>query len=152
VSRTIDSSSAAKAKDSKPSGKRDLLAKAIMHHRTFCMGCGTRIVNEASKRVGLCSACRKHCTACGKETGNFGHFNVCFQCASRIEKTLAYMKAHCGSAPGEITEDLAPVTRAICSACGDPAEHVLDGKPYCDDCRREKEEEGTEEIHAALPA
>jgi len=113
------------------------IERAIEMNRRYCRACGTRLVQESSKAIGICQACRRHCICCGRKTPNFGHFEVCFRCATRIEKT-ADMIAR-GDFPEPLASDDSPVPRADCSACGDPAERVWRGKPYCAECFAEVE-------------
>lgn len=117
----------------------NLVNEAVAHHRRYCMSCGTRLAQAASRRVGLCQACRRHCICCGRPAGTYGHYDVCLRCRSVIDKTIEHMKRNKGRLPPDEHEDCAPTRRAKCVSCGDPAEAVLDGRPYCAECHAEKE-------------
>lgn len=69
------------------------------HFGRYCRACGGTLVNEASKRVGLCAKCRRFCHVCGRQTGNYGFYNVCAHCRPKIDKGVEYMKAHHGRLP-----------------------------------------------------
>lgn len=123
----------------------DLVAKAVAHHRRYCMSCGTRLAQVSSRRAGLCQACRRHCVCCGQETGVYGHYDVCLRCRPVIDKSIEHMKRHHGHLPSEGEGENKPSTlprmlrRESCVSCGDPAEFVFDGRPYCAECHAEKE-------------
>jgi len=119
--------------------KIKIMEQAVSHHRRFCMSCGTHLVQESSRRVGLCQACRRHCVCCGKQTGTYGYYDVCLTCRNVVDKTIYYMKRHKGQLPSERGNSRATPRRADCVSCGDPAEAVLDGKPYCAECHAELE-------------
>ena len=116
-----------------------IVEQAVAHHRRYCMSCGTRLAQEASRRVGLCQACRRHCVCCGRPAGTYGHYDVCLRCRPVIAKTIEHMKRHKGRLPLEESDNAAPARRANCVCCGDPAEAVFAGKPYCAECYAEKE-------------
>jgi len=125
--------------------KSEILAQAVAHHRRFCMSCGTRLAQKSSRQVGLCQACRRRCICCGRETFTYGYYDVCLRCKVVIDKTIEYMRKHKGQLPSEETGDAAPIRRAVCISCGDPAEAVFNGKPYCAECHAEKEGEADDE-------
>jgi hypothetical protein len=114
--------------------------EAVAQHRRYCMSCGTHLVQAASKQVGLCQACRRHCVCCGRETGTYGYYDVCTRCKAVIDETIEYMKRHKEKPlPEKDAEDDAP-RRENCVSCGDPAEMVFEGRPYCAECFAEKED------------
>ena len=119
--------------------RQSMAAKAAGAHRRFCMACGTPLVQAKSRRVGLCAACRKHCACCGRETGSYGHYDVCYQCKPMIDTCIQYMRKHGGNLPPRVRGDATPARRAICRSCGDPATRVLDKIPYCAECCAEWE-------------
>lgn len=125
--------------------KRNHVHEAVAHHRRYCMSCGTRLAQSSSRRVGLCQACRRHCVCCGQKTGTYGHYDVCLKCRTVIDRTIEHMKRHRGHAPAEergdsgAAESIAVLRRETCASCGDPAEHVFKGRPYCAECQAEKE-------------
>jgi hypothetical protein len=118
------------------------LNEAVARHRLYCMSCGTHLAQAASRRVGLCQACRRHCVCCGRKTGIYGYYDVCPRCRPLIEKTIEYMDRHNGKAPTEKKADDSPPRRANCVSCGEPAEMEFDGRPYCEECYAEKENGG----------
>jgi len=131
--------------------KSRIVERAVAHHRRFCMSCGTRLAQGVSRRIGLCQACRRHCVCCGHAAGTYGHYDVCLRCGHVINTTIDYMERHKGRLPLETRGGVAPARRANCICCGDPAEAVSNGKPYCAECHAEKERgtdvlgEGTEQ-------
>ena len=117
----------------------NVVNEAVAQHRRYCMSCGTRLAQAQSKRVGLCQACRRHCVCCGQKTETYGYYDVCLKCRSVIDKSVEHMKRHKGQVPPEGNKDCAPARRASCFSCGDPAEMVFNGRPYCAECHAEKE-------------
>ena len=120
-------------------GNNKVMEQVVAHHRRYCMSCGTHLAQVSSRRVGLCQACRRHCVCCGKQTGAYGYYDVCLTCRTVVDKTIEYMKRHKGQLPSERGNDRAAPRRADCVSCGDPAEAVFDGKPYCAECHAELE-------------
>jgi len=112
------------------------LALAKLAHRRYCMSCGSKLVLEASKRVGLCRACCHYCTSCGGQTNEFGYYEVCFRCKPEVDATAKKIRLNQGRLPAA-PKDVPPPERADCIECGDPAEKVLNGKPLCADCYAE---------------
>mgnify|MGYP001467600330 CR=1 FL=1 len=119
--------------------KSNVTEQVVSRHRRFCMSCGTKLAQSASKRVGLCQACRRHCVCCGQRAETYGHYDVCIQCGLLIGQKIERMKLGKGKFPKDRDADCCPARRAHCVACGDPAETVIAGRPHCAECRAEKE-------------
>lgn len=126
---------------------RRAVDKAILYNRRYCMSCGTKMAQESSKRVGLCQACRRHCICCGRETGVFGRYDVCVRCARVVDLDADYIRKHDGRLPGDdtaATDGTTPM-RENCKACGDPAEGMFEGRPYCAECLAEMSDSESED-------
>jgi len=113
--------------------------QVVAFNRRYCMSCGTHLAQTGSKRVGLCQACRRHCVCCGQRAEVYGHYDVCIRCGTLIVQKIERMKESKDKACKKPVAACVPPRRARCAACGDPAETVLNGRPYCAECQSEKE-------------